>query len=489
MSSQQLLSYASIGIIFLSAMWVLRDAKHIGLEKGRFNGLGNMGPWGWCLACLFLWIIAFPFYLFKRREFLLSNTETKGSIRAVSAVGFSVFAVELIVIGVLLFGSPKESTQQLQTQVRESIINNFGKNPKLADIRVGTLRLVHDSGNMYRGLLQVSSGGKATNLEVHVTYDGRRFMWRIVGSRSSNLRAAAPAKFTATDAPSGVHRIGQEFSVGPFQVKVLDATVANSIGVSGDGDHIVAPTGTRYLMVRYEYENVKTSPHLTPDVRLVYMGAKPITYDPDMEATTDYQIQFTSYGGSSAETANPGTLIRSSQVFDVNREQFNSQRSRWLVAVTANSAQAVKFVDVGTASEPDAGSPPVMSAGAPAQAASAPVAAAPVAATSTTPAPVAAAPVAATSTTPAVAVSTPAHPSFNCALAHTVVEGMICGSGELSAMDSKLASLYEAKLKTAAAPSVLRSDQLAWMRKRNACGANVNCLEQSYEERITQLQQ
>lgn len=86
-------------------------------------------------------------------------------------------------------------------------------------------------------------------------------------------------------------------------------------------------------------------------------------------------------------------------------------------------------------------------------------------------------------------ISPPAHPSFNCALAHTVVEGMICGSTKLSAMDSKLASLYEAKLKRTHEPSVLRGKQLAWIRKRNACGANVICLEQSYQERIAQLQQ
>src|SRR5690348_4162572 len=101
MSSQQLLSYTAIGIVCLSALWVLRDAKQIGMEKGRFKGLANMGPWGWFFACLFLWIITFPLYLFKRRELLPSSGDKKGSTQAVSAIGLSVFVIELIIIGVL----------------------------------------------------------------------------------------------------------------------------------------------------------------------------------------------------------------------------------------------------------------------------------------------------------------------------------------------------------------------------------------------------
>lgn len=78
-------------------------------------------------------------------------------------------------------------------------------------------------------------------------------------------------------------------------------------------------------------------------------------------------------------------------------------------------------------------------------------------------------------------------PSFNCALAHSVVEGMICGSAELSALDSNLSGLYQTKLRSGPDPSVLRSEQRAWMRQRNACGASIACLEQAYQQRIAQL--
>ena len=56
-------------IVIATSLWVLIDAKTIGVKKGQIKGMGNMGPWSWFFACLFLWIIAFPFYLAKRPVF------------------------------------------------------------------------------------------------------------------------------------------------------------------------------------------------------------------------------------------------------------------------------------------------------------------------------------------------------------------------------------------------------------------------------------
>lgn len=65
------------GFIFLvvigTSLWVLMDAKSIGVRKGQIQGLGNMGPWGWFWGCLLLWIIGFPLYLVKRGEFKRVN--------------------------------------------------------------------------------------------------------------------------------------------------------------------------------------------------------------------------------------------------------------------------------------------------------------------------------------------------------------------------------------------------------------------------------
>jgi hypothetical protein len=52
-----------------TSLWVLVDAKTIETKKGGINGLGNMGPLGWFLSCIFLWVIAFPLYLYKRKAF------------------------------------------------------------------------------------------------------------------------------------------------------------------------------------------------------------------------------------------------------------------------------------------------------------------------------------------------------------------------------------------------------------------------------------
>ena len=61
------------GIVFLiviaTSLWVLIDAKTLGVKKGQIQGMGDMGPWSWFFACLFLWIIGFPFYLAKRPEY------------------------------------------------------------------------------------------------------------------------------------------------------------------------------------------------------------------------------------------------------------------------------------------------------------------------------------------------------------------------------------------------------------------------------------
>lgn len=56
-------------IIFVSSLWVLLDSREIGVKKGQVDKLGNLGPWGWFFSSLFLWIITFPFYLFKRNKF------------------------------------------------------------------------------------------------------------------------------------------------------------------------------------------------------------------------------------------------------------------------------------------------------------------------------------------------------------------------------------------------------------------------------------
>ena len=68
-------------IIIITSIWVIIDAKKIGVKKGQVKGLGNMGPWGWFFACWLLWIVAFPLYLSKRSEFKSVNTPDAKQIK------------------------------------------------------------------------------------------------------------------------------------------------------------------------------------------------------------------------------------------------------------------------------------------------------------------------------------------------------------------------------------------------------------------------
>ena len=57
-------------IVIGTSIWVLIDAKTIGVKNGE-----DMGPWGWFFVCLLLWIVGFPFYLAKRRAWKRINME------------------------------------------------------------------------------------------------------------------------------------------------------------------------------------------------------------------------------------------------------------------------------------------------------------------------------------------------------------------------------------------------------------------------------
>ena len=60
------------GFILGTATWVLFDAKKIGARKGLTKGMSDMGPWGWFVGCVLLWIVAFPLYLIKRSDIKLA---------------------------------------------------------------------------------------------------------------------------------------------------------------------------------------------------------------------------------------------------------------------------------------------------------------------------------------------------------------------------------------------------------------------------------
>lgn len=70
-------------------------------------------------------------------------------------------------------------------------------------------------------------------------------------------------------------------------------------------------------------------------------------------------------------------------------------------------------------------------------------------------------------------------PSFDCSRAGTPTEIAICATPSLAALDRALAEAWSA--------SGRRADQTAWLRSRDACGADVACLTQSMRARIVAL--
>lgn len=69
-------------VILVSAIWVLIDAKSIGIRKGLISGMGDIGPWGWFFVTLLLWIVGFPMYLYYRGKFKLAVANSTTSISA-----------------------------------------------------------------------------------------------------------------------------------------------------------------------------------------------------------------------------------------------------------------------------------------------------------------------------------------------------------------------------------------------------------------------
>lgn len=87
-----------------------------------------------------------------------------------------------------------------------------------------------------------------------------------------------------------------------------------------------------------------------------------------------------------------------------------------------------------------------------------------------------------------IAPSVAIEPSFNCSKASTDIEHEICHSSELSALDLKLAKLYQTALAHSLEKEDIRHAQILWLRgQRNEC-TNDECLIAAYQRRISQLE-
>ncbi len=79
-------------------------------------------------------------------------------------------------------------------------------------------------------------------------------------------------------------------------------------------------------------------------------------------------------------------------------------------------------------------------------------------------------------------------PSFDCAKASSDTEKALCQRAELALLDRMLAAAYKAaRDRTGADEDALKTQQLAWIETRNACGAEWGCLSEAMRSRIGEL--
>lgn len=79
--------------------------------------------------------------------------------------------------------------------------------------------------------------------------------------------------------------------------------------------------------------------------------------------------------------------------------------------------------------------------------------------------------------------------SFDCSKATTKTERTICASMSLAAWDRsvQLAWNWRLELTDVEKQPALRLEQQAWLKKRDACGADAQCLTDAMEERVGEL--
>jgi len=80
--------------------------------------------------------------------------------------------------------------------------------------------------------------------------------------------------------------------------------------------------------------------------------------------------------------------------------------------------------------------------------------------------------------------------SFDCLKASTPTETTICGSHELAGWDRSVAAAFKAALaRSPEKAGELRDNQKAWLKKRDACGAKADCVDEVLWRRVDELAQ
>jgi len=88
-----------------------------------------------------------------------------------------------------------------------------------------------------------------------------------------------------------------------------------------------------------------------------------------------------------------------------------------------------------------------------------------------------------------VSVSAANAQSFNCRYAHFPDEATICQQPALARLDNELAAVFGQRMRqlSPAARKSLEKEEEGWVVARRGCGRNLDCIEQRYRSRISQL--
>ncbi|CAB3758061.1 hypothetical protein LMG29660_03323 [Burkholderia puraquae] len=76
---------------------------------------------------------------------------------------------------------------------------------------------------------------------------------------------------------------------------------------------------------------------------------------------------------------------------------------------------------------------------------------------------------------------------FDCAKAASPTEKTICGDAALSKLDGGLAAAWKQALAKGGDTAALKAAQLKWLKQRDQCGADAQCLGDRYRERLASL--
>lgn len=137
-------------VVLATSVWVLVDAKKLNIKKGQAKGLANMGPWSWFVVCLVLWVIAFPYYLYKRPSLKRLNENSdqnnvldeeekpKGGLWGKISLGFiACIAILFLVLSLGTQGIPMCNEAHAKDMVMEAINNS----PKAKTYNIEALEL------------------------------------------------------------------------------------------------------------------------------------------------------------------------------------------------------------------------------------------------------------------------------------------------------------------------------------------------------------